>query len=906
MMRWTKIFFVIVASIALPFFSFYLGTSLNSGIGDGGDSGRISEVAVPVGKGKGRLPAFLESKGENPSGFLMRGFVENQGQWPGQGLFRLGLKGVQVRLERDGWGVLVSRKTYSKKTKFKGRSCIDPEGETTEEGVYLKFKFLGASPRVGVAGLAPLAGKYNFILGRDPSKWKTNVESYREVKFQGLYPGIDVNYLLRNGMFTYDLHLSPEADLSRVVVEVRGADGLSLDPSGDLVIHTGMGDIYEKAPRAFERCSEGGWKHVPCPFVLLGANRFSFDPKGWGRANPLLLDPGLVFSTLLNGYGYGGNVIRAVKANSKGEPIVVGDTDTSTFPVTPGAYKTKFPSQYFNREGFVTHFDRKGKLVFSTFFGGQNFEYINALAIGGDGSITIAGETWSLDFPVTPGAFQKVHEQYSSDAFVARLDGSGSKLLYSTLLGGVGGKDRAFALSLGPKGVVLLTGDTYCTNFPVTSNAFDKSYGGKGYYYGDAFVTELDTSKSGQSALLYSTYLGGNNSDYGIGVVLEKGGRITVGGSTSSGDFPTTPGSYDPTFNNNPKMMYGDCYVTQIDPSRVPGKQLVFSTFVGSSPKTYKNHVFDGDDQMRGFLRIPWGYLFGGYTSSYDFPTTPGAWARQSIYENGFLTILSLDGKRLVASTYIGISEKTSNPLYGLDWDPSGWVVAVGRGGLPMLPATPTGFKQVCRKCPSFWDAFVMKFDAGLRRLLYSSFLGGGRSDEAHDVCIDGLGGAIITGETYSTDFPVTPGAFQKKYAGPFVTGMELSVRGVKRFGAATDSCLGAVTLYVLKEPKAGEGKFGFECWKAPPSSYGALLIGRKGLSSAQNLLGVDFWVDPMATILPILMKSDQDGIARVVLPLPLGAQGGKFYAQVIWANTPSCGGSGTLSASDALEVNVY
>ena len=110
---------------------------------------------------------------------------------------------------------------------------------------------------------------------------------------------------------------------------------------------------------------------------------------------------------------------------------------------------------------------------------------------------------------------------------------------------------------------------------------------------------------------------------------------------------------------------------------------------------------------------------------------------------------------------------------------------------------------------------------------------------------------------------------------------------------------------YSLKCPRAGGQAFGFECWYAPPSTSGLLLIGANSLSTPVRIFGADFWVDPFSLIVPVAISSDVNGVGKVMMPIPGGAKGVKLFAQAIWANTPSCSGRGLLSASDALEVEI-
>jgi len=195
-------------------------------------------------------------------------------------------------------------------------------------------------------------------------------------------------------------------------------------------------------------------------------------------------------------------------------------------------------------------------LLYSTFLGGSESDYGWSIALDGSGAATVTGYTDSSDFPTTPGAFDLRYNSCPdySDAFVTKLNASGSGLVYSTFLGGSGG-DRGFGIMLDAGGAATVTGQTLSSDFPTTPGAFDPSYNG----YSDAFVTRLNADGSG---LLYSTFLGGSDSDVGWAIALDRGGTATVTGWTDSTDFPTTPGAFDPTCNSCPG--YGDAFATRL------------------------------------------------------------------------------------------------------------------------------------------------------------------------------------------------------------------------------------------------------------------------------------------------------------------------------------------------------
>jgi Beta-propeller repeat len=240
----------------------------------------------------------------------------------------------------------------------------------------------------------------------------------------------------------------------------------------------------------------------------------------------------LVYSTYLGSGGGSG-----IAADASGNAYVTGSTDSTNFPTTKGAFQTIYGGGI--SDGFVTKLDPTGAvLVYSTYLGGSGEDGSSAIAVDADGSAYMTGGTFSPDFPTTMGAFQTIYGGGSSDAFVTKLDPSGSALVYSTNLGGSGGEE-GHGIAVDSAGNAFVAGNTNSSNFPTTVTAFQTTYGGGACC--DAFVTKLDAAGS---ALVYSTYLGGSGNDGGSAIAVDASANAYVTGFTESGDFPTTAGVF--------------------------------------------------------------------------------------------------------------------------------------------------------------------------------------------------------------------------------------------------------------------------------------------------------------------------------------------------------------------------
>jgi len=375
-------------------------------------------------------------------------------------------------------------------------------------------------------------------------------------------------------------------------------------------------------------------------------------------------------------------------------------------------------------------------LDYSTYLGGTSNDLGNGIAVDTDNYAYVTGQMLSLDFPTTPGAFQ-VANAGSSDAFVTKLSQDGASLVYSTYLGGTD-YDDGLGIALDSDNHAYVTGVTNSLDFPTTQGAFQVAFAG----YRDAFVTKL--SQDG-SALVYSTYLGGENEDEGNSIAVDLGGCAYVTGYTESASFPTTQGAFQVA-----NAGYYDAFVTKLSQD---GSALVYSTYLGG----------EGNDVGEGIALDSDNHAYvTGCTQSLGFPTTPGAFQVVNAGSlDAFVTKLSQDGSALMYSTYLGGTG--SNDGHAIAVDTGGCAYVTGETYYSDFPTTP-GVFQVANAGGS--DAFVTKLSQAGNALVYSTYLGGENHDVGEGIAVDSNNCAYVTGWTYSLSFPTTQGAFQVAYTG--------------------------------------------------------------------------------------------------------------------------------------------
>jgi hypothetical protein len=360
--------------------------------------------------------------------------------------------------------------------------------------------------------------------------------------------------------------------------------------------------------------------------------------------------------------------------DGSGSAYITGNTGSTDFPVTPGAFQTS------PRGDFVTKLNAAGTgLVYSTYLGSRGGDSISGIAVDGSGGAYITGSTNSTDFPTTLGAFQTTLRG-ARNAFVTKLNAAGTGLVYSTYVGGRGG-DYAYGIALGDSGAAYITGRTDSTNFPTTPGAFQTKLKGTS---GNAFVTKLNASGS---ALVYSTYLGGSGRDQGSSIAVDASGDAYVTGQTGSFDFPTTPGAFQTALRGG-----GDAFITKLNAS---GAALVYSTFLGGARDDFGTGI--GVDSAGD------AYITG-YTFSANFPIRNAFQPTYGGAGNAFVTEINPGGSALVYSTYLGGSNGDYG--FGIAVDTSGNAYVTGRtasGDFPTKNAfQPTNHGNT--------NAFVAKF----------------------------------------------------------------------------------------------------------------------------------------------------------------------------------------------------
>ncbi len=658
-----------------------------------------------------------------------------------------------VRFVGHGSGYRLSLTTDSVWVTFQPTITGKTSAQLAENPLFT-LTLVGANPASVVVGENQLPGVSNYFIGSNPASWRTNIPHYERICYGNVYPGVDLRYE-GDPQLHQEFIIAPGADLTRIRLRFVHSGSIDLDSTGNLLLHTRDGVIHQLAPLAYQEMN-GERVRYPTQFVLQNDLQVGFAVPGYNRSQALIIRTPLVDSRLQNGKGSdvgrsitvdgtgavyvtgttsssdfpttsgsvqpafgdtsdvfvakfdpsdhhliystylggsGADAGYSIKVDKDGAVYVTGDTTSPDFPATPGAYQASFGGA---SDAFVTKLNPAGNaLVYSTYLGGREAETAHSLAIGSDSAAYVTGQTASLSFPTTPGAYQGSLAG-ASDVFVSKLDAAGHRLVYSTYLGGRR-TETGYSIKIDPDGAAYIAGDTASANFPTTPGTFQRSLGGAS----DAFVTKLDATGS---RLVYSTYLGGTGADTARSLALDANGIVYITGDTASANFPTTSDAYRAGFAGT-----SDVFITVIDTA---GTALRFSTYLGGT----------GADTGYSIALDNQGLVYiTGQTSSADFPATSGAYQTElKGASDAFAMKLNGSTGELIYSTYVGGNNEEVGRSIALD--SHGTAFITGETASPDFPISSDAYQTVFGGAS---DAFMTEISPSGTALIYSTLLGG-------------------------------------------------------------------------------------------------------------------------------------------------------------------------------------
>ena len=697
---------------------FLIGTAVHSYA----HTNNQSEVKPDIQNAFGKLPlAFEENRGQADLAvkFLSRG--------PGYKLFLTAQEAVMVFSKID-------QQHLADDTGLKSA----PGNSTRDYQVaVVRMHFEDANQAPIVKGIEPLGFKTNYFVDADPALQFTDIANHARVKYTSLYPGVDLVYYGNQQRLEYDLLLAPRAKPQQIKLSFSGADKISLSKNGDLILGTVAGELIYHKPVGYQDIA-GKRKTVDVDYTLADNGQLGFRVGRYDVSKPLVIDPIVSYSYPFWGYaadiavdalgnvyvtgstgtdsthptvlpttgGYqtkqlgnedayivkldpsgtkvvyatylgarGGNTVgKHIAVDASGNAYVTGTTDSSSFPVTAGAYQTTFQSSKTTvvTTSFLTKLNTTGNgLVYSTYVNVNSLYGSGiSIAIDGMGNAYLTGGARSII--TTAGAFQTaIPNTLGTDSpFVAKLNPSGTAMVYATYLGGESGDD-VNAIAVDVNGNAYVTGTSHSTNFPLVNTLNTNAQG--------AFVAKLNPTGTG---LLYSTCLGdGAGSD----IAVNAAGQAFVVGTTENDNFPVTPGVFQP-HKGYPGTQASNGFITKLNAAGT----LMYSSFIGGSWCSCSDTVYNFEDLATHVAVDSAGYAYiGGNAKSRHFPVIDSVGGPISAASSDqdswpYVAKVSPAGDKLVYSTPIGV-RSLGKGLTGMASDSAGSVYAVGSMTLSSL-----------------------------------------------------------------------------------------------------------------------------------------------------------------------------------------------------------------------------
>ncbi len=592
-----------------------------------------------------------------------------------------------------------------------------------EPPTIVRKSFVGANSNPAVVGEDPLPGMSHYLIGNDPARWHKNIRHFAKVRYQNLYPGIDLLYYGTDGRVEYDWIVAPGADPHRIVESFSGATGLQVLPNGDLFVKTAQGGFRQKKPVMYQ--AVGGKRvGVEGSYVALGADQAGFKVGRYNESLPLIIDPVLEYSSLLDGTFE--DFATGIAVNAAGEAYVTGHTDSSDFPHTASVLAPA--TDFIFDIAFVTKLSAAGdSIVYSIYFGSFGETFPMGIALGPDGSAYVAGRATCFHDPtppnnVFPGAefpgastIGNVDQKFEN-AFVVKITPDGSGFAYATLIGGTN-LSFANSIALDAAGSAFVAGFTFASDFPTTTGAFQTSRSSTSVNSWDSFILKLSPDGAG---LGYSTLYGGADLPGSVvslgqttvnGIAIDTAGNAYIAGTTNSPFLPLAS-AFQSAY-----VGFEEGFFAKIDPT---GSSLVYSSYYSDSRPRGIAVDSQGNALIAGFGNP---VVKVNQTGSVSFAASLGG---------GVGNAVAVDRLGSIYVTGV-VSSNSLSPI-------------VGDLGLEGGTDGNT-------------DAFIAKLSADGSTFAYSFPFGGSANgsfvDSGNAIAVDPLGGAYVAGQA-TQNFPAT------------------------------------------------------------------------------------------------------------------------------------------------------
>ncbi|GAB2964323.1 hypothetical protein GCM10027048_37180 [Hymenobacter coalescens] len=711
-------------------------------------------------------------------------FIENKGQWDKRARYAAPLPAGRLFVEAGGLTyTFVDPQQLAAHHHGGKEGHPEPAPPSTDKlnGHAYTMRFVGSRSGVALQPDEATGEVRNYLLGNDPKHWAQNVGGYRQLRYQGLWSGIDAHlYENQQGYLEYDFEVAARADADRIRLRYDGVNNLRLRPDGALEISTSVGQVTELAPRAYQLDGGGRRQPVACSYVLRGRD-VTFALGRYDRQRPLVIDPTVVFSSFTgssaDNWGF------TATYDQQGHMYSGGIVFAAGYPTSPGAFDTSFGGVVdMGIIKYNTATTGSAARLWATYIGGAEVDVPHSLVVNSQGDLLVLGTTSSLNYPALGGSHDAsfnggssnftplsgITYRNGSDLVVTRLTANGNGLVGSTYLGGTGndglltntgnfnqlvhnyGDQFRGDITVDAADNVYVTSSTSSNNFPTVGAV-------QGGFRGGIFDAVVARFSPTLSALTWSSYFGGGGADAAYSVQLNAAGDVYIGGGSTSTDLTPTAGAHQPT---NVGGVEG--FILRLTPTNGGASyQAARVTYLGT-----------GQYDQVYFLQVD------GQGGVYALGQTRGTWPIVgNVYRNPngrqFIEKLTPDLSTVLLSTAFGTGR--SNP----DISPTAFLVdqceriyVCGWGGDINQPS-PYGNEDV-RGLPTTANAmqrntdgndfYLMQLTPYAAALEYATFFGSSSSEH-----VDGgtsrfdrrgfVYQAVCGGCGGSSNFPVPPGA---------------------------------------------------------------------------------------------------------------------------------------------------
>lgn len=698
-------------------------------------------------------------------------FVENKGQWDSKILYRAAVPSGEMFFERTCLTFNLYDAETVKKAHLTGKNPYSSRPNMINFHAF-KINFSGANFWAPTYGTEKTEEYYNYYIGKDQTRWKSNVGAYQTVTYKNIYDNVDLAVKGRGQTVKYEFIVAPGAMATNILLDFEGVTGLRMR-NDNLIIETSVLSLQEQKPYAYQMI-DGVETAVECRFVLNGKKVSYAFPNGYDLRYELVIDPNLVFcsysGSLTDNWGY------TATYDQFGNLYAGGITFDNGYPVTTGAFQQQFGLG--SCDATISKYTANGTaFVYSTYLGGNGAEQPHSMIVNSNNELYVYGTTGSDNFPVTTGCYDPtfgggtpvnfdsgfINFPNGSDVYIARFKLDGSDLLSATYYGGTGndGLNTSAILKynyadqsrgeifIDSGNNIIIGSSTLSPDLPITTPCVQPTLGGGQ----DGMIAKFNNNLTN---LQWATYLGGSQDDAVYSVFIDKNNTVFATGGTRSPNFPITNGTLHPVYLGGD----ADAFVTHITGN---GQQLLQSTFYGSDQ--YDQAYFIQVDKAGNVYIVGQTEATGNALISNAPFNTPGG--------NQFITKMANNLSSLTWSTAFGQATglpdivpsaflvDVCNKIYVSGWGGDLFGQNPNNAGTFNLPVSANAFQPNT----DGRDYYLMIIDDAASQLVYGTFFGGPVSEEHVD---GGTSRFDRQGVIYQSvcagcgglqDFPTTTGA---------------------------------------------------------------------------------------------------------------------------------------------------